>query len=329
MNVEVGAKNLKEAYKYLRSIGKIHTQKDLADLMKSTPSNISKAMSGDPRFFTEKFIKRFNRHFNGIFNEKWLMGDEIHESMLRDRIDTITIPVFYREEDQQIQTDGDCQSMSDRGYKLLCYTTYPEWDVFSFKIRTIRSNTSDFISMQLIKELWIDYSFHVNQGDGDTWVPPHDILLNNNVVMAESDSIQEIGEDIKEYVHLLPVEAMAGPLQGYSEGVALRDCKKIKSPVSGADWAIQISGDSMEPEYKSGSYLFIKKMTGSFIPWGHVLVLDTMDGVVVKKIYQIDDTDEFIEARSINPKYPPFRIETSCILGIYRVLGGTFIYSTI
>lgn len=132
-----------------------------------------------------------------------------------------------------------------------------------------------------------------------------------------------------DYVPLLPVEAMAGSLQGFSDGVALKDCRKVKSPVQGADWAIQISGDSMEPEYRNGSYLYIKKMSGSFIPWGHTLVVDTIDGVVVKNIFPVNGTEEFIEARSINQKYPPFKIETSCILGLYRVLGGSFINSTI
>lgn len=142
-------------------------------------------------------------------------------------------------------------------------------------------------------------------------------------------SIDEALKDDSDYVPLLPVEAMAGTLQGFSEGVELVGCRKIKSPVKGADWAIIISGDSMEPDYRNGSYLFIKKMTGSFIPWGHTLVLDTYDGVVVKDIYPVEGNEEYLEARSINPKYPPFKIEKSIVIGIYRVLGGTFINSTI
>lgn len=156
-----------------------------------------------------------------------------------------------------------------------------------------------------------------------------DWLLNGNgEMLLQSNKSSEDGIEA-DYVPLLPVEAMAGSLQGFSEGVALRDCRKIKSPVQGADWAIQISGDSMEPDYKNGSYLFIKKMSGGFIPWGQTLVVDTLDGVVVKDIYPIDGTDAVIEARSKNTKYPPFRIDTSCILGMYRVLGGSFINSTI
>lgn len=157
-----------------------------------------------------------------------------------------------------------------------------------------------------------------------------DFLQNgDDNIVSEPNEEYDCKKIDKDHTILLPVEAMAGSLQGFSEGVALKDCRKVKSPVEGADWAIQISGDSMEPEYRNGSYLYIKKMSGSFIPWGHTLVIDTIDGVVVKNIFPIDGTDEFIEARSINTKYPSFKIETSCILGMYRVLGGSFINSTI
>lgn len=130
-------------------------------------------------------------------------------------------------------------------------------------------------------------------------------------------------------VPLLPIDAMAGNMQGFSEGVELAACRKIESPVQGAEWAIQISGDSMEPEYKNGSYLYIKKMTGSFIPWGNAMIIDTYDGVVFKEIYPDKDEPDCIKAKSINPKYPTFQIEKSSIIGLYRVLGVMVFNSTI
>lgn len=153
-------------------------------------------------------------------------------------------------------------------------------------------------------------------------------MLNEeeNMVPEIIDEEDDADDDL---VPLLPVEAMAGSLSCYSEGVYLRDCQKIKSPVNGADWAIRISGDSMEPELHNGYYIFISKLSGAFIPWGHAVVLDTIDGVVVKKIFPVEGTEEFIVAKSVNPDYPPFRIETSAILGIYRILGGSFINSTL
>ncbi len=156
-----------------------------------------------------------------------------------------------------------------------------------------------------------------------------DWLINGEGEMLRPDIAMQSSDSESDYIPLLPIEAMAGTLQGFSEGVELANCRKIKSPVKGADWAIQISGDSMEPDYRNGSYLYIRKMRGAFIPWGHTLVVDTYDGVVVKNIFPVDGTKDYIEARSINPKYPTFQIETSSILGFYRVLGGSFINSTI
>ncbi len=151
---------------------------------------------------------------------------------------------------------------------------------------------------------------------------------SDEYIGAYRESAKEKAND-SDYVPLLPVEAMAGSLQGMSEGVALKDCHKIKSPVKGADWAIQISGDSMEPYFHNGTYLYIRKLSGAFMPWGQTLVVDTIDGVVVKDIFPVENTEDYIEARSKNTKYPPFKIETSCILGVYRVLGGSFVNSTI
>lgn len=138
-------------------------------------------------------------------------------------------------------------------------------------------------------------------------------------------------------VPMLPVEAYAGCLQQWSRGVMLRDCEKVVSPVLGVDFGIRITGDSMEPEFKDGSILFIKRINEkAFIPWGHPMVIDTENGVVVKVIYPAGDSVvlpdspmEYIEARSYNPAYPPFLIPTESIYGLYRVITGIRQYSTI
>lgn len=129
-------------------------------------------------------------------------------------------------------------------------------------------------------------------------------------------------------VPLLPVDAMAGSLSGLSESVMLRDCRWIKTPVSGADFAIQVTGDSMEPQIHNGTIIYIKRMTGAFIPWGNIVVLDTYDGAVVKQIYPCEHNKDYIIARSVNQKYPDYEIEKTSILAIYRILGGSFINTT-
>lgn len=160
-------------------------------------------------------------------------------------------------------------------------------------------------------------------------------LLTGEGEMLKDDTKNEAVEVYKEVHHanvipLLPVEAIAGGLQYWSETVELADCRKVVSPIPGADYAIQVSGDSMEPEIHNGTYVYIKKINErSFIPWGNTMVVDTENGVVVKKLFPVKDAPNTILAKSVNPEYPPFEIPTESIFGIYRVLGGSFVVSTL
>lgn len=146
-----------------------------------------------------------------------------------------------------------------------------------------------------------------------------DWLLYGEGNMLKTD---EVKPDLTSYiVPLLPVEAFAGNLQMYSRGVMLDECRKIVSPVENAEFAIRITGNSMEPEFHSGSILFIKRINDrSFIPWGNPMVVDTENGVLIKMLYPTQDHST-VEAHSYNPKYPPFCIPTDSIYGIYRIVG--------
>lgn len=153
-----------------------------------------------------------------------------------------------------------------------------------------------------------------------------------NMLKNETVITTEIPEDstTENIIPLLPVEAIAGGLQYWSRSVELADCRKVVSPIPGADFAIQVSGDSMEPEIHNGTFVYIKKINErSFIPWGNTMVVDTENGVVVKKLYPVDSDTNVILAKSVNPDYPPFKIPTDSIYGIYRVLGGSFVVSTL
>jgi phage repressor protein C with HTH and peptisase S24 domain len=131
---------------------------------------------------------------------------------------------------------------------------------------------------------------------------------------------KEAEEDII-YVQMLPISAAAGSLNDFAVSVRDSDCEKIISPIRGADLAITISGDSMEPEYHSGSQILIKRINErAFIDWGKVYVLDTCNGNVIKKIFPVKDDSDKLKCVSINPEYPPFEVSLEDIYGIYRVL---------
>lgn len=123
-------------------------------------------------------------------------------------------------------------------------------------------------------------------------------------------------------VPLLPISAQGGSLNDFILSVKKEDCEKIISPVKDATFAITVSGDSMAPEYPSGSQVLIKKINDrAFIEWGRVYVLDTCNGVVVKRIIPSDEVGK-IKCVSDNNSlvYAPFDINLNDIFGIYRVM---------
>lgn len=123
--------------------------------------------------------------------------------------------------------------------------------------------------------------------------------------------------------YLLPMSAMGGSLTGFAvPGTTLKDCEAIISPIEDIDFAITVYGESMAPEYPSGSRILIKKINPDiFIDWGKVYVLDTPNGVVVKEIHQ-SSKEGYISCHSINPdpKFKPFDVLMDEVFGMYRVL---------
>lgn len=156
------------------------------------------------------------------------------------------------------------------------------------------------------------------------------ILFGEGEMLSNPDDNPNLSDGY--IVPLLPVKAFAGNLQLWTEGVELRDCEKVVSPVKGVDFAIRIAGNSMEPELQNGSMLFIKRINEqAFIPWGNPMVIDTENGVLVKTVFPADSEPSgknFIEARSYNPNYPPFKIPVESIYSLYRILAAIKQYST-
>lgn len=119
---------------------------------------------------------------------------------------------------------------------------------------------------------------------------------------------------------VIPTGARAGTIADFCEAVHEYDCERIVSPVKGADFAMQVAGDSMSPEYPSGSQIIVKRINEeAFVEWGKVYVLDTENGPIVKVVRRTNEPD-VIECVSLNPAYQPFTVKTSFIRGWYRVI---------
>lgn len=123
-------------------------------------------------------------------------------------------------------------------------------------------------------------------------------------------------------VPLIPIEAHAGSLVGFSESVADYNCETIVSPVRGASFAIQVTGESMAPAYPSGARILCQRIDeAAFVEWGKVYLLDTVNGAILKQVRKTDQPDRIL-CVSLNPapEYAPFEIETRHIHAWFRVL---------
>lgn len=149
-------------------------------------------------------------------------------------------------------------------------------------------------------------------------------LLTGEGEMLNKEQQKEHKDILSDYeTYLLPMTTHAGSLTGVADdGALLQNCEKVISPIKGVDFAITVYGDSMSPEYPSGSRLLTKRIDPTiFIDWGKVFVLDTSNGVIVKEVHTCEK-EGYVTCHSINPdpKYADFDVPLKEVYGMYRVL---------
>lgn len=117
----------------------------------------------------------------------------------------------------------------------------------------------------------------------------------------------------------LPPKAAAGGMGGFSDSVASYNCeyRPVVKILPKYEMTIEITGDSMLPKLENGDIIAIRKVI-DIIEWGKVYVLDTVDGAVVKRLF--DEGDKY-RCRSFNPEYKDFLVDKRNVYGIYKVVG--------
>lgn len=125
---------------------------------------------------------------------------------------------------------------------------------------------------------------------------------------------------------LVPIDAVAG-YNGWDEaGVTLADCPQYSVPdfiAVKAEFLIRVSGSSMYPKYSSGDILACRKIQEiRFIQWGKIYIIDSSQGMMVKRLFEIDDDNENILCKSDNPNYPPFVLPKDDIRSLSIVVGA-------
>lgn len=125
---------------------------------------------------------------------------------------------------------------------------------------------------------------------------------------------------------LIPYAAAAGFLSSDTPPVRLEDCEQyvIADFVSrGAEYLIRVTGDSMSPRYHNGDILAIKQVdSSSFLQWGKVYVLDTTQGLVVKRLLPGPSPDTLTCRSEDSTNYPDYTVAKPDIRGLAIVIGA-------
>lgn len=154
-------------------------------------------------------------------------------------------------------------------------------------------------------------------GDGDM------LIENEPVYTSPSKCLENFDE---ETLPRIPLDAAAGSLSTIAQSVTQTQCERfpIIHRFPKYDFTIIVKGDSMEPEFRSGDEIACRFIDEpSFIQWGRPHILDTNQGVVLKRIYNRSDA---ILCRSDNSAYEDFEIPKGDIFHIALVVGAIRVF---
>lgn len=154
------------------------------------------------------------------------------------------------------------------------------------------------------------------------------MLSNNNNETYENNESNETYENNETNNHtlpLIPIAAVAGFNGLDIPGIPLAQCPQYSIPdfiEQKAEYLIRVSGSSMYPKYSSGDILACRRIQEiTFIQWGKIYVIDSQQGAMVKRLFEIPDNPEHILCQSDNPQYPPFKLPKSEIRSLSIVVG--------
>lgn len=121
---------------------------------------------------------------------------------------------------------------------------------------------------------------------------------------------------------LIPISAMAGISSG-EVSIQKLDVERYVVPDfdNKADFLIRLTGTSMSPIYYNGDVVACKKIpTNTWIQWGKVYVMDTVQGPLCKRLFESEKAN-FVKVVSDNEKYPPFEMPKDEIRSLSIVVG--------
>lgn len=145
---------------------------------------------------------------------------------------------------------------------------------------------------------------------------------NNREIYKDEQNHEMIALQAEQGIPLIPEYAFAGFAPGDSNQILELGCERYVIPhFHDADGLIYVKGSSMYPKYSSGDIVAFKKLSlTTFFQWNKVYILDTEQGILIKRVQQADDSEHIILV-SENPSYKPFSLALTDIYSIAIVVG--------
>ena len=154
---------------------------------------------------------------------------------------------------------------------------------------------------------------------GINYVPP---TYPTGEVARQPEAACPVPQDSKEGIPLLPLSALAGTFTGETT-VMEYECERYVIPAfKGADFLIQVKGDSMQPTYYSGDLVACQRvpLNDLFFQWNKTYVLDTVQGPLIKRVRRGSD-DNHVLIVSDNTNYEPFELSKEQFHSVALVRG--------
>ena len=122
-------------------------------------------------------------------------------------------------------------------------------------------------------------------------------------------------------VNLVPLSKQFKSLEDFvGDQSQLLGCEKIITPISSAEVAMKVTNECMAPQFPNGSIVLLCRTNEkAFIDWGKVYVLDTCNGIIMKRVLP-GNTKDSIKCENIDKAYPPFDVQLSDINSWWAVL---------
>lgn len=148
-------------------------------------------------------------------------------------------------------------------------------------------------------------------------------LLKSEVISTASVANTSNIDGIENVIPLIPYSAIAGFGSGDVPAIMEHDIidRYVVPGLKYVDFLIRVDGDSMEPTYEKGDVIACQIIhDGSFIQWGKTFVLDTEQGVLLKRLQPGLTENEYL-CKSDNPNYQEFAIPKKQINNLALVKG--------